>query len=91
MQKSVKINEIIHKKRRREPRRRCDLQFAVAHGTGEGDGVPDVANAGQIHDTALKAQAETGVAGRAVLAQIHVEAVVLGFIPSSSMRFFRIS
>ena len=54
------------------------LQFAVADGSGEGDGITDVADAGQIHDAALEAQAEAGMAGRAVLAQIQVEVVILG-------------
>ena len=38
------------------------LQFAVAHGAGERNGVPDVAHAGEIHHAALEAQAEAGVA-----------------------------
>ena len=54
------------------------LQFAVADGSGEGDGVADVADAGEVHDAALEAQAETGVAGGTVFAKIHIEVVVLG-------------
>ena len=54
------------------------LQLAVTHGSGEGDGIPDVADAGQIHDAALEAQAEAGMTGGAVLAQVQVEVVVLG-------------
>ena len=41
------------------------LQFAVAHGTGEGENVADVGHAGQVHDTALEAQTEAGVTGGA--------------------------
>ena len=54
------------------------LQFAVADGSGEGQHVPDVAHTGQVHDAALKAKAEAGVTGGAVLPQIQIEAVVLG-------------
>ena len=54
------------------------LQFAVAHGSGEGQHVADVAHAGQVHDTALKSKAKAGVTAGAVLAQIHVETVILG-------------
>ena len=34
------------------------LQIAVAYGSGEGQHIPDVAHTGEVHDTALKAQAE---------------------------------
>ena len=51
------------------------LQFAVAYGSGEGDCVTDVADAGQIHDTTLKAQTETCVTGGAILTQIQIEFV----------------
>ena len=54
------------------------LQFAVADGSGEGDSVADVADTGQVHDAALEAQTEACVTGGTVLAQIHVEVVVLG-------------
>ena len=52
------------------------LQIAVADGPREGDGVADVADAGQVHDAAFEAEAEARVAGRAVFAQIQIEVVV---------------
>ena len=52
------------------------LQFTVAYGSGEGEYITDVGNTGQVHHAALETQTETGVTGRAVLAQIHVEVVV---------------
>ncbi len=54
------------------------LQVAVANGSGEGNGVPDVADTGQVHDATLEAQTEARVTGGAVLAQIQIESVVLG-------------
>ena len=54
------------------------LQFAVVDCSGEGEDIADIADAGQIHDAALKAQTETCVTGRAVFPQIHVEVVVFG-------------
>ena len=52
-------------------------QLAGADGAREGQHVADVADAGQIHHAALKAEAEARVARRAILAQVEVEGVVL--------------
>lgn len=53
------------------------LQIAVVDGSGEGDHIPDVAHAGEVHDAPLKAQAEAGVTGGTVLPQVQIEAVIL--------------
>ena len=53
------------------------LQFAGSHGTREGQDVTDVAHTCQVHDAALEAQAETGVADTAVAAKVEIELVTL--------------
>lgn len=53
------------------------LQFAVANRAGEGQRVANVADAGEVHNHPLKAQAEAGMTVGAVLAEVEVEAVVL--------------
>ena len=54
------------------------LQLAVAHGSGEGQHIADVAHTGQVHHAALEAQTETGVTAGAVLPQVQIEVVVFG-------------
>ena len=51
------------------------LQFAVSDSAREGQHVADVSDAGEVHDTALEAQAEAGMAGGAVLPEIQIEVV----------------
>ena len=43
---------------------RPGLEVAVAYGSGEGEDVPDVGHAGEVHDGALEAQAAPGGAAR---------------------------
>lgn len=42
------------------------LQLAVVYGSGEGDHVADIGHAGKVHNAALKAQPEAGVAAGTV-------------------------
>ena len=50
-------------------------EFGVAGGAGEGDDVADVLHAGGELDGALEAEAEAGVGGGAVAAQVQVPPV----------------
>src|SRR5699024_2904386 len=60
----------------RQPAEHQHLQFAVIYSPRERDYVADVGHAGEVHDAALKAKAESSVAGGAVFAQIQVEFVI---------------
>ena len=66
-----------NRKRHAQTAERYRSKIAVVDCAREGDDVADIAHAGQVHDAALEAEAEAGVAGRAVLAQVKIEAVVL--------------
>ena len=61
------------------------LQVAVADGARERKHVADVGDAGQIHDAALKTEAEARVSCRAVFAKVEIELIVLP-CPSRGLR-----
>ena len=53
-------------------------EIGAAYGSGVGEDVADVGDAGQIHDHALEAQAEAGVLAGAEAAQVQVPPVIFG-------------
>ena len=55
---------------------RSDLKFTVIDGSWEWDHVTDIAHAGQVHDTSLKTETESGMSHRTVLSKIQVETIV---------------
>ena len=54
------------------------LKLCVAHSAGMQLHIANVADTGEVHDHALKAQAVAGVAAGAVTAQVQIPPVVLG-------------
>ena len=60
------------------------LKIRISNRSGVGQNVADVADAGQVHDHALEAQAEAGVAAAAIAAQVADNTCrSSGFMPSS--------
>lgn len=53
------------------------LQLTGSDRSGEGENVTDVLNAGEVHDTSLKAEPEACVTCGAVFAKIKIEFVAL--------------